>query len=64
MKFYIKIDVSVNWIYSYSYNYLTRTLFVIHSAMVLISVPVGPRPCYDSDVVYIFSFKTSCIWFL
>ena len=40
------------WIYSYSYNYLTRTLFVIHSAMVLISVPVGPRPCYDSDVVY------------
>lgn len=40
------------WIYSYSYNYLTRTLFVIHSAMVLISIPVGPRPCYDSDVVY------------
>ena len=41
------------WIYSYSYNnYLTRTMFVIHSAMVLISVPVGPRPCYDSDVVY------------
>ena len=52
MKFYIKIDVCVIWIYSYSYNYLTRTLFVIHSAMVLISVPVGPRPCYDSDVVY------------
>ena len=42
------------WIYSYSYNnYLTRTLFVIHSAMVLISVPVGPRLGYDSDVVYI-----------
>ena len=40
------------WIYSYSYNYLTHTLFVIHSAMALISVPVGPRPCYDSDVVY------------
>ena len=48
-----QIDVCVIWIYSYSYNnYLTRTLFVIHSAMVLISVPVGPRPCYDSDVVY------------
>ena len=47
-----QIDVCVIWIYSYSYNYLTRTLFVIHSAMVLISVPIGPRPCYDSDVVY------------
>ena len=52
MKFYIKIDVCVIWIYSYLYNYLTRMLFVIHSAMVLISVPVGPRPCYDSGVVY------------
>ena len=40
------------WINSYSYNYLTHTLFVIHSAMVLISVPVGPHPGYDSDVVY------------
>ena len=40
------------WIYSYSYNHLTRTFFVIHSAMALISVPVGSRPCYDSDVVY------------
>ena len=40
------------WIYSYSYNYLTRTLFVIHSAMVLISIPAGPRLGYDSDVVY------------
>ena len=49
---YKKIDVCVIWIYSYSYNYLTRMLFVIHSAMVLISVPVGPRPGYDSDVVY------------
>ena len=49
---YKKIDVCVIWIYSYSYNYLTHTLFVIHSAMVLISVPAGPRPCYDSDVVY------------
>ena len=29
---------------SYLYNFLTRTLFVIHSGMVLISVPVGPRP--------------------
>ena len=47
-----QIDVCVIWIYSYSYNYLTRTLFVIHSAMVLISVPVGPRSCYDLDVVY------------
>ena len=47
-----QIDVCVIWIYSYSYNYLTRTLFVIHSVMVLISVPVGPRPFYDSDVVY------------
>ena len=47
-----QIDVCVIWIYSYSYNYLTRTLFVIHSAMVLISVPVGPHPCYDPDLVY------------
>ena len=39
-------------LYSYLYNYLTHTLFVIHSAMVLISVPVGPHPGYDSDVVY------------
>ena len=47
-----QIDFCVIWIYSYSYNYLTRMLFVIHSAMVLIFVLVGPRPCYDSNVVY------------
>ena len=47
-----QIDVCVIWIYSYSYNYLTRTLFVIRSAMVLVSAPVGPRPVYDSDLVY------------
>jgi hypothetical protein len=37
---------------SYLYKFLTRTLFVIYSAMVLKSVPVDPRPAYDSDVVY------------
>ena len=47
-----QIDVCVIWIYSYSYNYFTHILFVIHSAMVLISIPVGPRPGYDSVVVY------------
>ena len=47
-----QIDVCVIWIYSYSYNYLTRTLFVIHSAMVLVSVPVDPRLGYNLDVVY------------
>ena len=64
INFYVVLDLYsyLYDLYSYSYNnYLTRTLFVIHSAMVLISVPVGPSPCYDSDVVCIFSFKTSCI---
>ena len=37
---------------SYLHKFLTRTLFVIYSAMVLKSVPVSPRPAYDSDVVY------------
>ena len=37
---------------SYLYKFLTRTLFVIYSAMVLKSVPVGPRLAYDLDVVY------------
>ena len=26
---------------------------ILYSAMVLVSAPVGPRPVYDSDVVYI-----------
>ena len=26
---------------------------ILYSAMVLLSAPVGPRPVYDSDVVYI-----------
>ena len=33
----------------YLYNFLT--FFYMYSAMVLISVPVDPRPVYDSDVV-------------
>ena len=33
----------------YLYNFLT--FFYMYSAMVLISVPVVPRPVYDSDVV-------------
>ena len=33
----------------YLYNFLT--FFYMYSAKVLISVPVGPRPVYDSDVV-------------
>ena len=33
----------------YLYNFLT--FFYMYSAMVLISVPVGPRPVCDSDVV-------------
>ena len=32
------------------YNFLM--FFYMYSVMVLISVPVGPRPVYDSDVVY------------
>ena len=30
-------------------------VFYMYSAMVLISVPVGPRPVYDSDVVYFYN---------
>ena len=37
---------------SYLHNFLTCMIVVIYSAMVMISVPVGPRPIYDSDVVY------------
>ena len=33
----------------YLYNFLT--FFYMYSDMVLISVPVGPRPVYDLDVV-------------
>ena len=37
----------------YLYNFLTCMIVCyMYSAMVLISVPVGPRPVYDSDVVY------------
>ena len=28
----------------------------MYSVMVLISVPVGPRPIYDSDVVYFHNY--------
>ena len=31
-------------------------VFYMYSAMVLISVPVGPRPVYDSDVVYFYNY--------
>ena len=33
----------------YLYNFLT--FFYMYSAMVFISVPVGPCPVYDSDMV-------------
>jgi len=37
----------------YLYNFLTcMIVFYMYSATVLISVPVGPRPVYDWDVVY------------
>ena len=35
---------------AFSYFYYCLLLY---SAMVLVSAPVGPRPVYDSDVVYI-----------
>ena len=35
---------------AFSYFYYCLLLY---SAMVLVSTPVGPRPVYDSDVVYI-----------
>ena len=31
-------------------------VFFMYTAMVLISVPVGPRPVYDSDVVYFYNY--------
>ena len=37
----------------YLYNFLSCMIVCyMYSAMVLISVPIGPRPVYDSDVVY------------
>ena len=36
------------------YNFLM--FFYMYSVMVLISVPVGPRPVYDSDVVYFYNY--------
>ena len=36
------------------YNFIM--FFYMYSVMVLISVPVGPRPVYDSDVVYFYNY--------
>ena len=36
------------------YNFLM--FYYMYSVMVLISVPVGPRPVYDSDVVYFYNY--------
>jgi len=44
------------------YNFLMFFLYM-YSVMVLISVPVGPRPVYDSDVVY-FCHYLFCFVFI
>ena len=47
----------------YLYNFLTcMIVFYMYSAMVLISVPVGPRPVYDSDVVYFYNYLSHFVF--
>ena len=41
------------------YNFLM--FFYMYSVMVLITVPVGPRPVYDSDVVYFYNYLFSFV---